>query len=254
MAHKLSVLIPSYNSENYIRGALESTKWADEVIVYDSDSRDKTLDIVREYGAKVIQHEYHNSADEKNWAIKKCSHEWVLIVDTDEVLEAGLQKEIQEKLRQEEIPENGFRIPRKNFIYRKWVRQGGIYPDYQLRLFRRETGRYETRFVHAHLLIQGGVGVLKQHLLHEGFKNMAVWINKLERYSNYEAEELTRQGKKFQLRRVTLYPLLVFVRNYFIRLGFLEGPRGLMLAGLDAIYYFMMYAKLYEWENIGKSG
>ncbi len=250
--HKLSVLIPSFNSEKYIRGALESVKWADEILVCDSYSTDKTLEIAKEYGAKIIQHEYHNSADQKNWAIQKCVYDWVLIVDTDEALEEGLKEEIRATLAQAEIKESGFHMPRKNFIYGRWVKYGGIYPDYQLRLFRRDRGHYQTRFVHAHPIIRGEVGVFRHAILHEGFKDLTVWTHKLERYSNYEVEELIRQKKSFHYLRITLYPFLIFVRNYFIKLGFLEGSRGLMLAGLDAIYYYMMYAKLYEHQKLAQ--
>ena len=250
--HKLSVLIPSFNSDKYIRAALESVKWADEILVCDSYSTDKTLEIAKEFGAKIIQHEYHNSADQKNWAIQRCVYDWVLIVDTDEALEPELQNEIRGKLAQETVEECGFRIPRKNYIYGRWVKHGGIYPDFQLRLFRRDRGHYQTRFVHAHPIINGEVGIFQHAILHEGFKDLTVWIHKLERYSNYEVEELIRQKKRFSYLRITLFPLLVFIRNYFFKLGFLEGSRGLMLAGLDAIYYFTMYAKLYEWERIGK--
>lgn len=243
---KLSVLIPSFNSEKTIRETLESVKWADEIFVCDSFSTDKTLAIAREYAARIIQHEYINSALQKNWAIPQCRHEWVLIVDTDEVLEDGLKEEIFEKIEKNDPAFDGFMISGKNLIYGQWIRYGGLYPDYHLRLIRRDKGRYATREVHAHLLVPGKIGKLKHHFLHNGFKDMSTWLIKLARYSKYEADELAKQGKKFHFMRVTLYPFIIFMRTYFWKLAILEGYRGFMLSLLDSFYYFNMYAKLYE--------
>ena len=250
--NKLSILIPSFNSEKTIRDTLESVKWADEILVCDSYSTDRTLEIAKEYGARIIQHEYVNSATQKNWAIPQCKYDWVLIVDTDEALEPGLREEIQERLEKDTPSVDGYLIPRKNFIYGRWMKYGGIYPDHQLRLFRRGKGRYETREVHAHLFVPGKVEALKHHLLHQGFKDLKTWMIKFERYMGYETDELVKQRKKFNLLRVTLYPLLTFLKTYFLKLGILEGYRGFLLAVLDGFYYFMMYAKLFERERMGK--
>ncbi len=246
MPEKISILIPAFNSEKTIRNTLESVKWADEILVCDSWSTDRTLEIAREYGARVIQHEYINSALQKNWAIPQCAHEWVLIVDTDEVVEDELKKEIQSVLRKPDPGTDGYWIPRKNFIYGKWMRHGGIYPDLQLRFFRRDKGLYETREVHAHLKVSGRAGRFNGHFLHEGFKDFKTWTLKLDRYVRYETDELIKQNKKFRLSRVTVYPVLVFARSYFWQRGFLEGYRGFLLAVLDAFYYYATYARLYE--------
>ena len=248
--NKLSVLIPSFNSEKYIRAALKSVKWADEIFVCDSFSTDKTLAIAKEYGARIVQHEYVNSAAQTNWAIPQCRHEWVLIVDTDEILEPGLKEEILQILETNDQKVNGYKIPRKNFIYGKWMRYGGIYPDYQLRLFRREKGRFNPRSVHAQAEVKNGVGILKHHLLHEGFKDLRTWMPKLDRYTDYEAAELRKKREKFNPVKIILFPLLVFLRTYFIKLGFLEGYRGFLLAVLNGIYYFLMYAKFLEKERL----
>ncbi len=244
--HKISVLIPAYNSEKTIRYTLESVKWADEILICDSWSTDSTLEIAKDYGARIIQHEYINSALQKNWAIPQCAHEWVLIVDTDEVVEVELKQEIQNVLKNPDTKIDGYRIPRKNFIYGKWMQHGGIYPDYQLRFFRRDKGRYETREVHAHLKVPGKVETLKGHFIHEGFKDLKTWTIKLDRYIRYETDELLKQHKKFHVSRVTLYPFLVFLRSYIKDRGCLEGYRGFLLAMLESFYYFMMYARLYE--------
>ena len=137
MPAKLSVLLPTFNNAGIVRAALESVRWADEILVVDSYSTDNTLDICREYGARIIQHEYVQSAKQKNWAIPQCAHQWVLQIDTDEVLEAGLREEIQAVLESPPAGVDGFRINFKHQVLGQWVRVCGLYPEYHLRLFRR---------------------------------------------------------------------------------------------------------------------
>ncbi len=243
---KLSVLIPCFNSEKTIRATLESVKLADEILVCDSFSTDKTLDIARQYGARIIQHEYKNSATQKNWAIPQCRHDWVLIIDTDETLEDSLKEEIQNKLKENSSSFNAYRIPRKNFVYGRWMKYGGLYPDYQIRLFRQDKARYETREVHAQMIAEGAIGTLRHHFLHNGFKDMREWFVKTERYTHYEADEIVKQNRNFSWVRLILYPFLIFIQKYFLKLGMLDGYPGFLMAVLDSGYYFMMHARLYE--------
>lgn len=249
---KLSVLIPCFNSGKTIRATLESVQWADEILAVDSFSTDKTLDILREYKARVLQHEYLNSAKQKNWAIPQCSHEWILIVDTDEVLEPGLKEEIETQLKKMDLTIQAYKIPRKNFVYGEWMKYSGFYPDYQTRLFRKGKAVYQDREVHAHMEVEGKTGVLKHHFLHNGFKGLQDWFLKTERYVRYEADELIKNKRSFSYTRLLIYPPVIFLRNYFIHLGFLEGYRGLLLAMLDSFYYFLVYAKLYELKRVDK--
>lgn len=243
---KISVLIPAFNSEKTIGPALESVKWAGEILVCDSYSTDRTLEIAKQYGARIIQHEYINSALQKNWAIPQCSYQWVLIVDTDEVVDPQLKEEILDVLKTPDADVDGYWIPRKNFIYGKWMRCGGIYPDYQLRFFRRDKGIYETREVHAHLKVPGRSEKMKGHLLHDGFKDLKTWMIKTERYIRYETDEMIKQNKKAGMRRIVFYPAGVFMKSYFLQKGFMEGYPGFLLAVLTAFYYFLMYARLHE--------
>lgn len=246
MISKLSVLIPSYNSEKYIRATLESVKWADEILVCDSYSTDKTLAIAREYGAKIIQHEYINSANQKNWAIPQCSCEWIFQIDTDEVMEPGLREEIEEILINNDPAVNGYEVSGKNYVYGRWLKHGGFYPDWHMRLFRRDKARYEPREVHARMEVEGRIGRLSHHLLHNGFKDLSTWLTKIERYTSYETKQLLKEGKRFRWRKVTLYPLIIFIRGYFLKLGILDGYPGFLMAVLDAFYYLSMHIKLFE--------
>jgi len=243
---KLSVLIPSFNSEKTIGSTLESVRWADEILLCDSYSTDKTVQIAKEYGARIIQHEYINSARQKNWAIPQCQYEWVLIVDTDEIVEEGLKEETRSRLKEDEIAFDAFRIPRKNFLYGKWIRHADLYPDYQIRLFRKGKARYHEREVHAHVVVTGKVGTFEQHLRHNGFKDLSTWLIKVERYTRYERDECLKQNKPFQIVRHLVGAPLIFCNTFFLKLGFLDGYRGFLLSVLDAFYYFLIGARLWE--------
>jgi glycosyltransferase involved in cell wall biosynthesis len=132
---KLSVLVPTYNNEASVRDCLKSIDWADEILVVDSFSDDKTLEICHEYGAHVIQHEYVQSAKQKNWAIPQCHHEWVLQIDTDERLEDGANEEILDAIAHADSSTDAFRLPRKNHILGRWLQIGNLYPIFRRGFF-----------------------------------------------------------------------------------------------------------------------
>lgn len=245
---KVSVLLPTYNEEKVVRECLESIKWADEILVVDSYSTDRTLEIVAEYGARVIQHEYINSAKQKNWAIPQCRYEWVLQIDADERLESSLQEEIKAVLEDPPAEVDGFLIPFKHHILGKWVKTMGLYPEYHLRLFRRDKGRFQDREVDAHVVVPGRVGTLKNHILHYGMESVSRRLRDLDRYTRYEADERAKQGRRFSWFNILFRPFAAFCYYYFYRLGFTTGIRGLMLAVHKADFLFWTYAKLWEKE------
>src|SRR6266496_2376408 len=198
MGAKLSVLLPTFNNAAIVRAALESVRWVDEILVVDSFSTDDTLDICREYGARIAQHEYVQSAKQKNWAIPQCAHEWVLQIDSDEVLEPGLREEIQKVLENPPAGVDGFRINFKHHVLGEWVRVAGLYPEYHLRLFKRDAGRFEDKEVHAHVLVPGEVGTLQGHILHFGMTSLSKQLSNIDRYSRYQADEMKKCGKRFR--------------------------------------------------------
>lgn len=246
----ISLLLPTYNCADIVRRTLESIKWADEILVVDSYSTDTTLDICREYGATVIQHEYINSARQKNWAISQCRHEWVLQIDTDETLEEGVQQEIQAAIATASADVQAFRLPRKNHVLGQWFQYAGIYPDYQTRLLRRDKGRWIEREVHAHVEVPGQIGTLHGHILHDGMPNLSKQIRNLDRYTRYEADEAYKQGERFNWTQLLLKPGFIFVYRYFWQQGFRAGWRGLILSAYLAFYEFMTYAKLWEMQEL----
>ena len=250
---KLAVLLPTYNEESVIADCLESIKWADEILVVDSFSTDKTLLIAEKYGVRIIQHEYVNSAKQKNWSIPQCTHEWVLQIDADERLDALLQNEIQNLLINPPADIDGYKINFKHHVLGKWVKHTGLYPEYHLRLFRRDSGRFQDREVDAHVIVPGKVGSFQGHILHFGVENLSQRLRAIDRYTRYEADEREKQGRHFTWFNITARPLAAFLYYYFYKLGFMDGTRGFLLSFLKADFVFWTYAKLWEKEiQVGK--
>jgi glycosyltransferase involved in cell wall biosynthesis len=247
----ISVLLPTYNSAASVRDTLESIKWADEILVVDSYSTDETLNICEEYGARIIQHEYINSAKQKNWAAPQCRYEWILQIDTDEILEPRLKEEIEHVVSCASPNDHAFRIPRKNHVLGRWMRHSGIYPDYQTRLFRRDCGRWMDREVHAHVLVPGKVGTLQHHIMHYGMPRISKQLRNLDRYTRYEADEMYKRGTRFHWYRMIVRPWEVFIYRYLWLRGFRDGWRGFIVCSYLAIYEFLSQAKLWELEEIG---
>ncbi len=248
---KISVLLPTGNSEKIIRDCLEALKWADEILVVDSYSKDRTLDICREYGARILQHEYVQSAKQKNWAIPQCTHDWVFQVDTDEIVEPALRAEIEQVLTNPPADVDGYRINFKHFVLGKWVREVGLYPEYHLRLFRKSVGRFEDKEVHAHVKVPGRVVTLRNHILHYGMPSIGKQLGNIDRYSRYQADELKKRGKRFHWSQLVLRPFAIFAYYYFRQRGFMAGYRGLLLSANYATYDFWTHAKLWEMEELG---
>jgi glycosyltransferase involved in cell wall biosynthesis len=246
MSAKVSVLLPTFNNAAIIRRTLECIKWADEILVADSFSTDATLEICREYGARIVQHEYVNSAKQKNWAIPQCAHDWVLQIDSDEVLEPGAKEEICARIEQAPPEVQAFALPRKNHVLGQWLRTANLYPDLQPRVFRRDAGRFEDKEVHAHISVLGKVEVLQHHVLHYGMTSISKQLSNLDRYSRYQALELHKSGKRFHWYHLVIRPPLVFGYYYFWKRGFTDGLRGFWTAALDVCFDYWSHAKLWE--------
>jgi glycosyltransferase involved in cell wall biosynthesis len=246
----ISVLLPTYNCATTVRATLESVRWADEILVVDSFSTDDTLDICREFGARILQHEYINSAAQKNWALPQCRHEWVLQIDSDEEATPELREEIEKAAASAPPEAHAFRMPRRNHMLGRWVRYGGVYPDPQIRLIRRDQGRWRDREVHAHIVVPGVVGDLRCDLIHHDIPTISKPLRNLDRYTRYEADELRKNGKAFRWHHLLVRPLGAFLHRYFWLQGFRDGWRGLIVCAYWGIYVFMTRAKLWELEEL----
>jgi len=247
--HRVTVLIPTYNSISLLPQLFDDVKWADQILVVDSYSTDGTVEYCKERGADVIQHEYINSAKQKNWAIPQCRHEWVLLVDTDERLPLELQQEIQQILAGDLDPQiDAYRVARKTIFLGKWLKSMNLWPDYQVRLFRRDVGRYEDKEVHADIEVTGHIGTLKPPLIHNATPSLAKQIGYLDRYSRYQADELEKRGQSFRWHNLLLRPIGAFLYLYLFKGGIKEGFRGLFIAFHAMAFSFFTHAKLWEKE------
>jgi glycosyltransferase involved in cell wall biosynthesis len=238
------------NEEANARACIESVAWADEVFVVDSFSRDATPEIARAAGARVVQHEYINSAAQKNWAIPQTTHAWVLIVDADERVTPELRDEILDVLARDASGDpavrDGYRIARLNHFLGERVRHCGWQNDTCLRLFRRDKGRYQEREVHADVVIDGRVGRLRHQLLHYTFNSFEQYMRKFDRYTSWAAGDRDRITGPVGFRHLALRPAGRFLKQYVLKRGFLDGRVGLIVCMLAAFSVFMKYAKLYE--------
>lgn len=247
--NKLTIIIPTYNVEIYLEELLNCVEgWADEIIVCDSFSTDQTLEIARNHNVKIIQHEYINSAKQKNWAIPQANNEWVMIIDSDEKPEEALKVEISNFLKTVPDDVDMAYIPRKNLFWGEFMGKASAYPDYQSRLFRRDKGRYQDKEVHAQVEVSGCRVHLKNALVHDDFTDISSWWLRNNRYYRYELEECIKRGKKWGFKLQIAKPIYVFLLFYVRRGGFMHGFRGLFVAMQWLIYYFMVGAKLYEYE------
>ncbi len=273
----LSVVIITYNEEANIGRTLESVHplVADgkgEIIVVDSGSTDRTIEIARSFGAKVFEEECRGYAAQKNSAMTKASGDWILSLDADESLENGLLEQIEEKLSPEgELRKRewcltmeqanagasrvglrkgmpvGFWISRKNFFMGRWIKNGGFWPDRKLRLFLRGTASFEDRLVHEDATVEGSTATLNGSLVHHSYPTLTDYIDHMNRYSCLGAQMAAAKGQHgFSVINIVLRPLATFIYNYFFRLGFLDGREGLLLHLYHAVYVSWKYGKAWE--------
>ena len=242
----LSVAVITYNEEANIGRLLESTRQADEHIVLDCGSTDRTLEIARAFGAKTFTEKWKGYSAQKNSAIEKTAGDWVLSLDADEAVEPELMEEIRHVIGHNPAV-NGYYIPRKNYFLGRWICHGGFYPDRKLRLFRRGLGRFGERPVHEVVQVVGPTGMLKHALVHNAYPTLEGYIGHMNRYSSLGAQHALTQGHRgFSVANIVLRPLATFVYNYIFRLGFLDGREGLLLHLYHAVYVSWKYAKAWE--------
>ncbi len=244
---KLSVILIVYNEEKKLNACLQSVRWADEIIVVDSFSTDKTLSIAKRYTDRVFQRPFKGYGDQKAFALAQATGRWVLSLDADERVSPALKKEILDKIGQDEGIA-GFYLPRQNYFCGHLIKHSGWYPDYQLRLFKREKASFDSRLVHEKVVVEGRVGHLKYPLIHYTYDSLDDFLNKMQRYSELWAKEQIKKEKKGGILKGFGHGIWTFLKMYFLRAGFLDGRYGLLLASLYATYTLIKYAKLEEIE------
>jgi glycosyltransferase involved in cell wall biosynthesis len=238
----IGVLVLTYNEEENIKDCLESVNWVNEIVVIDSFSTDKTIEICQKYTDKVYRREFDDFSNQRNFGLEKIKSEWVLVVDSDERVSAQLKDEIKQKLTG--LGFEGYRIPRKNYFLGKWIKHCGWYPDYTLRLFRNTTNFRGQ--VHEKVEIQGPIKNLDNPFVHFTYRDIRQFIKKADQYTTLDAYEMYSNGRKFKLIDILVNPMWRFIRMYFIKQGFRDGIQGFILSILYFVYAFLKYSKLWE--------
>ncbi len=246
----LSVAIIALNEEANLPCTLASVTWADEIVVVDGGSTDRTRAIVEERGGRFVQESWRGFAAQKNFALSLCTSEWILSLDADETVSPELATSIRQII--EGAPGNtAYLLSRRNFFLGRWIRRGGYYPDRKLRLFRRGQATFHERPVHETAEFHGNVKAIDGDLLHDAYPTLASYLDHMQRYSTLGATIATRRGRTGRslfgfLRGVIVDPLATFFYNYFLRGGFLDGREGLLLHLYHSAYVSWKYAKAWE--------
>jgi glycosyltransferase involved in cell wall biosynthesis len=248
---QITVTIIALNEQAKIGDAISSVSWADEVVVVDSGSTDQTREIATRLGAKVLFHAWEGYGQQKNFAQDQASHDWVLNIDADEVVSTELKQEIFaffEQCPTDSGQVGGFEMPRKTFYLGRWIRHGGWYPNYLVRLANRQKARWSEPNVHEELRVRGRVERLKSPLLHDPFNSISDQILTNLSFSRLGSLDLKSKGQKPSLIRLVLKPIGKFLETYFLKRGFLDGLPGFIISVNAAHSIFLKYAYLMETE------
>jgi len=251
----LSVVLITCNEEANLARTLNNVATlvrdgAGEIIVVDSGSTDRTTEIARSLGAKVFEEPWKGFAAQKNSAIDKAIGDWILSLDADEELSDAAKTFLTQFLASSAADQpDGVLLSRRNYFLGKWIRHGGFYPDKKLRLFRRGSGRFEDRLVHEDIALSPGLRIEDPggiDLIHHAYPTLASYIEHMNRYSSLGAQMAAEKGRRSGPVDIVLRPTATFLYNYFLRLGFLDGRKGLLLHLNHAAYVFWKYAKVWE--------
>jgi glycosyltransferase involved in cell wall biosynthesis len=242
---RLSVTVIALNQEANIGECLASVRFADEIVVVDTGSTDRTVELARTYTDRVLQADWQGFGRTKNYALDQARGDWVFSLDTDERVPPALKDEILAVVAADG-PLDGYRVPRKNYFCGRWIRHLGWYPDYTLRLFRQGRGRFRDREVHEEVVVDGLVGTFKTPLEHYSYRSVSEYVTRMDRYARLAAQELAKAGRRPYPGELFFRPFFSFLHLYFIKRGFLEGAPGYTLAVLMSMYKFLKYYYLRE--------
>ncbi len=252
MAVPITAYALSLNEAKQIRAVMESVKWAEEIILVDSFSTDGTVEIAREYKARIISEKFAGFGKLRNLALDAASHDWILSIDADERCTPELAEEIRAELKSPRF--DAYHVPRKSHFLGHWMRHCGWYPDYrQPQFFNRTKMRYREELVHESYDLNGRLGHLQQHALQYPWPTIEAATAKLQRYSTLMAQRYAEQNKSASALKLLGSPLAMFLKVYLFQQGFRDGRYGLILAALYSYYTFLKYAKLWEIQRAKRS-
>ncbi|HKT34256.1 MAG TPA: glycosyltransferase family 2 protein [Nitrospira sp.] len=242
----IACVIITKNEEANIRDCLASVAWTDERIVVDAESADRTAELARAAGANVSVRPWPGFGAQKNYGMDQVAAEWILILDADERIPPPLHSEILSRIAAWKIGDPvAYEMARKNYFYGAWVRHAGVYPDYQIRLFRRGHARYNDVPVHENLIVQGAIGTLTHPMDHFTERRIRDHFKKFGLYTTLAAQEKGRTVHVVHASDLIVRPLVVFAKTYVLKQGFRDGVRGLIVSVFAGMYTFVKYAKLW---------
>jgi len=243
---KISAIIIAGREEINIAACLESVRWADEIVVVNSESKDRTVEIAKQFTDKVFVRKWEGYASQKDFSLQQANNEWVLSIDADERISSELCEEI---LNLDFSRADGFFIPRRNYFLNKVIRSCGWSPDYQLRLFKKSKTRLSNRQVHEGFVVDGKKGYLKNELIHYTHTSLTNTLEKVNEYSTLEAQEKSQRIKMSGVK-IFMKPLWEFFHHFIIRRGFSDGVHGLMVSIIHAMTKTQVYMKIWEMQNV----
>lgn len=246
--NKISALIICKNEERNIEDCIKSVRWCDEIIVIDAFSSDSTFSIIKKYTDKIYQNVWKGFASQRKYGLSKVSTEWIFSLDADERCTIELADEIKSLLAKGDIPENCFEIPRKSFFLNKWIKHGGWYPNFQLRLFKTKSAGVSDRLVHESYTAEGKKGKLQNHILHYTVTSINEYVQKINSYSDLSALEKINK-KRIGFIDILIYPRIAFLHQYILKGNFLDGIGGLMVSNFHMITKLLNNMKLWELQN-----
>jgi glycosyltransferase involved in cell wall biosynthesis len=242
MRISISAAIITYNEERNIARVIESLRCCDEILVLDSGSNDRTVEVATRLGARVVEASWHGYAAQKNIAASLVQHDWVLSLDADESLSEALEAEIWQ-IKKNGPQFDGYTMPRLAQYLGRWILHSGWYPDRKVRLFDRRKAKWVGEFVHETVRVEGRVGHLKSNLLHFTCDSLSEHVRSMDRYTTLAAQEIASRDENVSFRTLLLNPTWTFFRTYVLKLGFMDGPEGLAIAYMAAFYNFVKYSK-----------
>lgn len=241
----------TFNEARQLRAVLESVKWADEIIVVDSFSTDGTVEIAREYNAKIISEKFCGFGKLRNFALDAAKHDWIFSIDSDERCTPEFRTELDKTLENPQFP--AYYVPRRNQFLGRSIRYSGWYPDYrQPQVFDRKHFRYSEDLVHEKWTCDGEVGHFKNPILQFPFPDIATVMRKMDRYTSLMAERHFKDGRRASMRHLALNPVAGFFKKFLLQQGFRDGTHGFMISAIYAYYTFLKYSKLWELEMKGR--
>jgi glycosyltransferase involved in cell wall biosynthesis len=247
MREKISACVTTFNEEGNIARCLRSLAWCDEIVVVDSFSTDRTIELCRQFTGKVYQHAWLGYIGQKNLARTLAAHPWILYLDADEEISPALRDEILAELDANGETYAGYQFPRMVNYLGKWIRHGEWYPDVKLRLFLKSKGQSGGQEPHDQVIVNGRVKTLKHHLWHFTYDDIHDHLETMNRFSSITAQEKFKSGSAYSWLDFLFRPPLRFMKAYFLRGGFMDGKRGFLIASVSSFGVCMKYAKLWEY-------